>query len=221
MWTVNFQMFKLDIEKAEEPKIKLPTSIGSLKKQESFRKASTSALLSTPKPLTVWITAKCGKFFKRWEYQTTWPASWEICMQVKKQQLELDMEQQTGSKSGEENIKAVYCHCDYLTYMQSTSWEMLGWRKHKLESRSWGEIPMTSDMQMIQPLWQKGERNYRASWLKWKEESEKVGLKLNIHKTKIWSHHFMANRWGNNGSSERIYLLGLQNDWRWWLQPWN
>ena len=62
-----------------------------------------------PKPLTVWIT-NCGKFFKRWEYQTTLPASWEICMQVKKQQLELDMEQQTYSKSGKENIKVVYCH---------------------------------------------------------------------------------------------------------------
>ena len=66
----------------------------------------------------------CGKFWKRWEYQTTWPASWEICMQVKKQQLELDMEQQTGSKSGKEYVKAVYCHSAYLTYMQSTSWEM-------------------------------------------------------------------------------------------------
>ena len=93
-------MFKLDLEKAEEPEIKLPTSTGSLKKQESSRKASTSALLTTPKPLTVWITTNCGKFFKRWEYQTTGPASWEICMQVKKQQLELDMEKQTGSKSG-------------------------------------------------------------------------------------------------------------------------
>ena len=61
-----------------------------------------------------------GKFLKRWEYQTTWPASWEICMQVKKQQLELDMEQQTGSKSGKEYIKAVYCHPASLTYMHST-----------------------------------------------------------------------------------------------------
>ena len=97
-WTMKFQMFKLDLEKAEEPEMKLPTSVGSSKKQESSRKTSTSALLTPPKPLTVWITINCGKFFKRWEYQTTWPPSWEICMQVKKQQLELDMEQQTGSK---------------------------------------------------------------------------------------------------------------------------
>ena len=96
--TVNFQMFKLVLEKAEEPEIKLPTSTGSSKKQESSRRTSISALLAMPKPLTVWITINCGKFWKRWEYQTTWPASWEICMQVRKQQLELDMEQQTGSK---------------------------------------------------------------------------------------------------------------------------
>ena len=81
-----------------------------------------------------------GKFFKRWEYQTTLPASWEICMQVKKQQLELDMEQQTGSKLGKEYIKAVYCHPAYLTYMQKTSCEMLDWMKHKLESIFPGEI---------------------------------------------------------------------------------
>ena len=77
---------------------KLPTSAGSSKKQESTRKTSISALLTMPKPLTVWITINCEKFFKRWEYQTTWPVSWETYMQVRKQQLELDMEQQTGSK---------------------------------------------------------------------------------------------------------------------------
>ena len=91
-------MFTLSLEKAEEPEIKLPTSIGTSKKHESSRKTSTSALLTMPKSLSVWITTSCGKFFKRWEYQTTWPAFWEIYMQVKKQQLELDMEQQTGSK---------------------------------------------------------------------------------------------------------------------------
>ena len=92
------QMFKVDLEKAEEPEIKLPTSLGSLKKLESSRKTSTSVLLTMLKPLTVWITRNCGKFWKRWEYQITWPASWETYMQVRKQQLELDTEQQTGSK---------------------------------------------------------------------------------------------------------------------------
>ena len=89
---------RLVLEKAEEPEIKLPTSAGSSKKQDSSRKTSISALLTMPKPLTVWITTSYRKFWKRWEYQTTLPASWEICMQVKKPQLELDMEQQTGSK---------------------------------------------------------------------------------------------------------------------------
>ena len=97
-WTVNFQMFKLILEKAEEPEIKLPIFDGSSKKQKSSRKTSSSALLTLPKPLTVWITINCGKFWKRWEYQTTWPASWETCMQVRKQQLELNIEWQTGSK---------------------------------------------------------------------------------------------------------------------------
>ena len=92
----------------------------------------------------MWITTNYGKFFKKWEYQTTSPASWEICIQVKKQQLELDMEQQTGSKSGKEYNKAVYCHPAYLTYKQNISFEMLHWMKHKLESRLLGEISITS-----------------------------------------------------------------------------
>ena len=90
--------FQAGFRKGEEPDLKLPTAVGSLKKQESSRKTSISALLTMPKPLTVWITVNGGKFLKRWEYQTTWPDSREICMQVKKQQLELDIEQQTGSK---------------------------------------------------------------------------------------------------------------------------
>ena len=98
MWTMNYQMFKLVLEKAEEPEIKLPTSARSSKEKDSSRKTSISDSLTKPKPLIVWITTNCGKFWKRWEYQTTWPASWEICMQVRKQQLELDLEQQTGFK---------------------------------------------------------------------------------------------------------------------------
>ena len=84
-----------------------------------------------PKPLTfaVWITANCGKFFKRWEYQTTWPASCETCMQVKKQQLEPDMEQQTGFKLGKEYIRAVYCHPAGSTYMSELPYVRAGFRK--------------------------------------------------------------------------------------------
>ena len=78
-------------------------------------------------------------------------------MQIKKQQIEPDMEQWTGSKLGKKYIKAVYCHPVYLTYMQSASCEMLGWIKHKLESRLPGEISITSDVQMTPPLWQKAK----------------------------------------------------------------
>ena len=81
-----------------------------------------------------------------------------LFMQVKKQQSELDMEQQTGSKSGKEYVKAVCCHPAYLSHMQSTSCKMLGWMKHKLESRFLGEISITSDMQMTPPLWQKEKK---------------------------------------------------------------
>ena len=153
-WTMNIQMFKLDLEKVEEPNFKLPTSVGSLKKQESSRKTSTSALLTMPKLLTVWITRNSGKFLKRWEHQTTLPASWEICIQVNKQP---DMEQQTGSKLGKEYVKAIYCYPAYLTYMQSTSCERPGWMKNNLESRFLGEISITSDMQITSSLWQKAK----------------------------------------------------------------
>ena len=102
-------------------------------------------------------------------------------MQVRKQQLQLNMKQQTGSKSGKEYVKAVYCHPAYLAYMQSTSCEMPHWMKHKLESRLPGEISIILDMQMTPSLWQK-VKNWRTS-MKGKEESEKVGLKLNIQKT--------------------------------------
>ena len=93
-------------------------------------------------------------------------------MQVKKQQLELDMEQQTGYKLGKEYVKAVYYHPLYLTYMQSTSWEMLDWKKQKLESRLLGEISITSDRQITPPLWQKVKKNL-SLLMKLKEESEK------------------------------------------------
>ena len=108
---------------------------------------------------SLWLcdSQQTEKLFKRWEDQTTLAASWEICLQVRKQQLELDMEQQTGSKLGKEYVKAVYCHPAYLTSMQSTSCEMLAWMKHKLESRLPGEISITSDRQMTPPLWQKAK----------------------------------------------------------------
>ena len=100
-------------------------------------------------------------------------------MQVKKQQLELDMEQQTSPKLGKEYVKAVYCHPACLTYVQSTSWEMSGWMKHKLESRLLGEISITSDMHADDTtLMAESKEEPKSLLMKVKEESEKVGLKL-------------------------------------------
>ena len=150
-------MFKVDLEKAEAQRSNCQHPLDH---QKSKRIPEIYLLLywlhQSP-----WLcgSQQTGKFFKRWEYQTTWPASWEICMKVKKQQLEPDMKQRTGSKLGKEYVKAVYCHRAYLTYMQSTSWEMLDWMKHKLESRFLGEISINSDMQMTPPLWQKAKKS--------------------------------------------------------------
>ena len=112
-------------------------------------------------------------------------------MQVRKQQLELDMEQQTGSKKEKEYVKAVYCHPAYLTYIQCTSCEILGWMKHKLESRLLGEISVTSDIQMMSTLMAESQEELK-SLSRVKEESEKAGLKLSIQKTKIMASGLIA-----------------------------
>ena len=109
-------------------------------------------------------------------------------MQVKKQQLEPDMEQRTGSKLGKEYIKAIYCHPTYLTYVSAykyASCKMPGWIKHKLKSRLLGEVSITSDMQMIPSLWTESKEELKSLLMKVKEKSEKAGLKLNIQKTKM------------------------------------
>ena len=135
IWIKNFQMYKLGLEKAEDPEIKLPTFFGSCRKHRNSKKTSTSASLTMLKLLTVWITTNCRVFFKRWEWQTTLPVSWETCIKVKKQWSEVGTEQQTASKLKKEFAKAVYCHHANLTYMQSVSRKMPGWINHKLESR--------------------------------------------------------------------------------------
>ena len=150
----------------------------TLKRTETIvkqtNKNTTSALLTMPKPLSLWNTTNCGKFLKKREYQVTLPASWEVFMQVKKQQLGLGMEQQTGSKLEKKDIRAVYCHSTYLTYIQSTSREKLGWMKHKLESRLTGEISVTSNTQMTSPLWlnvkkteEPLDQSERREWKSW------------------------------------------------------
>ena len=151
-------MFKLVLEKAEEPEIKLPTSAGSWKKQESSRKTSISALLIMPKPLTVWITIN-------WKILKEMGIPDHLTGLLRNLYAGQEATVRTGHGTtdwfqiGKEYVKAVYCHPAYLTYMQSTSCEMLGWKNHKLESRLPGEISITSDMQMTPPLWQKVKRN--------------------------------------------------------------
>ena len=115
-WTENFQMYKVGFEEAEKPEIKLPTFVGSWRKQGNSRKTSTFASLTMLKPLTVWNRTN-WEILTEIGVQTTLPVSWETCMLVKKQQLELDMEL-TSSKLGKEYDKAIYCHPAYLTHMQ-------------------------------------------------------------------------------------------------------
>ena len=143
-------------------------------------------------------------------------------MKVRKQQLELDMEQQAGSKEEKEYVKAVYCHPAYLTYMQSTSQETLGWRKYKLESRLLGEISITSDMQMTPPLWQKWRTKKPLD--ESERGDEKVGLKLDIQKTKIVASGPITS-WEIDGETvitvSDFTFFGFQNHCKWWLQPLN
>ena len=152
-------MFKLVLEKTEEPEVKLPTPAGSSKKQESSRKTSISALLTMPTPSTVWITINCGKFWKRWEYQTTWPASWEPVCRSGSNSYKWTWNNRLVPNRVKSTFKAVYCHPAYLTYMQSTSGEMLGWMNNKLGSRLPKEISKNSDFQMTPHLWQKVKKN--------------------------------------------------------------
>ena len=160
--------FQAAFRKAEEPEINCLHLLDHWKSKR-VPESHLQLLYWLCKSLWLW------KIAKSWVYQTTWPASWETCMQVRKQQLELDMEQQTGSKLGRECVKAVYCHPVYWIYMQSTSCKTPGWMKHKLESRLLGEISITSDMQMTpsygrkqkrtkEPL-DEGERGEWKSWL--------------------------------------------------------
>ena len=142
----------------EEPELKLPTSVGSSRKQERSRKTSTSALLTMPKPLTVWITTN-WKILKEMgipDHLTcllrNLYAGQEATVRTKHGKID-------WFKLGKGYVKAVYCHSAYLTYIQGTSCKLMGWVKHKLESRLLGEISITSDMQMTPPLWQKMKKN--------------------------------------------------------------
>jgi len=145
---MNSQMFKLDLEKAEEPEIKLPAYSGSWRKWGNSRKTSTSASLTVLKPLTVWIPTN-WKILKEIEIPDHLTCLLRNLYAGQKATVRTGHEQRTGSKLGKEYDKAVYCHPGYLTYMQSTLCTMPGWMTHKLESRLLEEISTTLDKQMI------------------------------------------------------------------------
>ena len=157
-----------------------------IKKAKEFQKTLYFCFIDYSKSFDcIWTTTNYGKFFKRWKYQTTLPASWEICVQVRKQQLELDMVQQIGSNLGKEYIKAVYCHPASLTSMPSTLCKILGWMKHnkgiKIARKNISNLQYADDTTLIV----ESEEELKSLLMKVKEESEKDGLKLNIQKPKI------------------------------------
>ena len=177
----NFQMYKLGLEKTEDQRSNI---CWITKKARELQKNMYLCFINYAKAFDCG-SQQTGKFFKRWEYQTTLPAFWETCVQITKQQLEMDMKQRTGSILGKEYIKAVYCHPACLIYVQSTSWEMLGWMKHKLESRLLGKIINNLRYADDTTLMAESEEELKSLLMKVKKESEKAGLKLSIQKTKI------------------------------------
>ena len=159
MWTETFQRYKLDLEKAEEPEIKLPASTGSQKKQRNYRKTYISASLTMLKPLTVWIKTNCWKFLKRWEYQTTWPASCKTYRQVKKQQLILNMEKKNWFQIGKRAHQG--CTLSPCLFNFYVKYIMRNASLYETQAgiRLLRDISITSDRQMTPPLWQKVKRN--------------------------------------------------------------
>ena len=165
------------------------------------------------KPLTVWTTTNCGKFFKRWEYQTTIPASREICMLVKRKQLKLNREQQTGSKLGKQYIKFVYCHSAYLTSMQRNNGLDEAQAGIKIARRNVNNFRYADDTTLMA----ESEEELKSLLMKVKEESEKDGLKLNIHKIKIMTSSPVTS-WQIGGETMETvtgYFGGFQNHCRW------
>ena len=185
MWTMNFQIFKLVLEKEEEPEIKLLICTGSSKKQESSRKTSISALLTMPKHLSMWITTNCGKFWKRWEYQTTWPASWETLYAGQ----EAAVRTGHGTADWFQIGKRVLQHCIlspclyniYSEYIMRNAGLEEAQAVIKIAGRNISNLRYADDTTLMA----ESEEELKSLLMKVKEESEKVSLKLNIQKTKI------------------------------------
>ena len=175
-----------------------------------------------PKPLTVWITINCGKFWKRWEYQTTWPASWETYMQVRKQV-------RTGHGTTDWfQIMKGWCQGCILSPCLFNIYPENIMRNSRLDEAQAGIKISGRNINNLRyaddtTLMAESKEELRASWWEWKRRV-KSWLKAQHSENKdhgIRSHHFMGNRWGNSGNSGWLYFSGLQNHCRWWLQPWN
>ena len=208
-WTENIQMFKLDLEKAEEPEIKWPTSTESQKKQENSRKTSISASLTMLKHLTVWITTNCGTFLKRWEYQITLPDFWEICAgqeaTVRTRHTTIDwFKTGKGVPQG-----CILSPCLFNFYAEYTM------RNARLDE---SQAVIKTAGRNINNLRYTGDTTLMAKILlmKVKDESEKVGLKLNIQKMKIMASGPITSgkQMEKQRSSDRLYVWGFQNHCR-------
>ena len=215
-------MFKLDLEKAEEPEIKLPISTGSSKKQESSRKTSTCALLTTPKPLPMWITInwKTRKEMGIPDHLT--------CLLIN---LYADQEATIRTRHGTtdgfqigKGVRQGYVlsPCLFTLYAEYIMWNARLDEAQvgiKIARRNINNFRYADDTTLMT----KSEEELKSLLMKVKEESEKVGLKLNIQKAKIVASDLITS-WqidGETGNSGRLYFSGLQNHYRWWLQPWN
>ena len=179
---MNFQMFKLDLEKSEELNIKLPTSAGSSKKQESSR-IMFFCFIEYAKAFDCVDHNELRKILKVMGIPDHLTCLLRMLYAGQEATVEPDIEQRAGSKLGKEYNKAVYCHPVYLFYMQNTSCKLLGWIKHKPKSKLLGEIVIIRDEEDTN-LMAENEEELKSLLLKMKEESEKAGLKLNIEKTK-------------------------------------
>ena len=223
-WIMKFQMFKLDSEKAEEPEIKLPTSAGSWKKQESSRKTSISALLTIPKPFTVFIRTN-WKILKEMgiaDHLTCLPrnlyAGQEATVRAGHGTTDWF---QIGKGVRQGCILSPCLFNFYAEYiMRKKRWA--GWSTAgiKITRRNINNLRYADDTTLMA----ESEEELKSLLIKVKEDSEKVGLKLNIQKTKIMASGpitSMGNRWGNSRNSGWLCFFGLQNHCRWWLQPWN
>ena len=172
---MNFQMFKLVLEKTEEPEIKLPTSVALSKKQQSCSKTSISALLTMPKPLTVWITTNCEKFLKNWEYQTTLPDSCEICMQVGKQRFR----NEHGTADWFQIRKEVLQDCILSPWLFNLYTEYIMRNAGLVEAKAGIEIAgrNISDLRYADDttLMAESKEELKSLLMKVKEGSEKVG----------------------------------------------